>query len=91
MATSLPHIPTLIKMAPRVPSLKLIISLDPLAAGEPGGHTKVDLLTQLAKDHGIQIISLTEVEALGAKSGRAMRPPQKEDVRLATSFHPQQS
>ena len=67
-------------MAPRIPSLKVIISLDPLEAGEPAGHSKVDLLTQLAKEHGIQIISLADVEAIGAKSGRAMRPPQKEDI-----------
>jgi len=80
VATSLPHIPTLIKLAPRIPSLKLIISLDPLEAGEQIGHSKVDLLTQMAKDHGIQVISLVDVEALGAKSGRAMRPPQREDI-----------
>ncbi|KAK3946204.1 putative long-chain-fatty-acid--CoA ligase [Diplogelasinospora grovesii] len=77
---SLPHIPTLLKLAPRVPSLKLIISLDPLEAGEPTGHSKLSLLNAAAADHGIQIYSMEQVEAMGAKSGRAMRPPQKDDI-----------
>ena len=80
VACSLPHIPTLLKLAPRVPTLKLIISLDPLDAGEPNGHSKRELLNGMAAAHGIQIYDIAEVEAIGARSGRAMRPPQPEDV-----------
>ena len=79
VVASLPHIPTLIKMAPRVPSLKLIISLDPLDAGEQAGHSKRDLLNKAAADVGIKIFSMEEVEAIGARSGRGMRPPTRED------------
>jgi long-chain acyl-CoA synthetase len=80
IACSLPHIPTLLKLAPRVPSLKLIISLDPLDAGEVPGHSKRELLNATAANVGIQIFSMTEVEALGARSGRAMRPPKADDI-----------
>ncbi|KAF3765824.1 acetyl-CoA synthetase-like protein [Cryphonectria parasitica EP155] len=44
------------------------------------GHSKRELLNKLAADSGIQIYSMTEVEALGLKSGRQMRPPQKDDI-----------
>jgi long-chain acyl-CoA synthetase len=67
-------------MAPRVPSLKLIISLDPLDAGEPDGCSKLSLLNATAAALGIQIYSMTGVEAIGAKSGRPMRPPQADDI-----------
>ncbi|KAK3315274.1 hypothetical protein B0H66DRAFT_338977 [Apodospora peruviana] len=80
IACSLPHIPTLLKLAPRVPSLKLIISLDPLDAGEPAGHSKAAILNSTAAAVGIQIISMEEVEAIGAKSGRGMRPPRRDDI-----------
>ncbi|VBB77339.1 Putative long-chain-fatty-acid--CoA ligase [Podospora comata] len=77
---SLPHIPTLLKLAPRVPSLKFIISLDPLDAGEMTGHSKLSLLNAAAAQVGLEIFSMEGVEALGARSGRPMRPPQPEDV-----------
>ncbi|CAN8103747.1 unnamed protein product [Discula destructiva] len=77
---SLPHVPTLLKMASKVPTLKLIITLDPLDDGEMAGYSKRDLLNQLAADAGIQIYSVTEVEELGKQSGRQMRPPQKHDI-----------
>ena len=77
---SLPHVPTLLKLAPRLPTLKLIISMDPLDAGEAQGHSKAALLSQLAEQHGIKIYSMAQVEELGAKSGRAMRPPVRDDV-----------
>jgi long-chain acyl-CoA synthetase len=76
----LPHIPTLLKLAPRVPSLKIIISLDPLDAGEPAGYSKASLLRASAADSGVQVYSITEVEELGALSGLPMHPPQPEDI-----------
>lgn len=80
MVTSLPHVPTLLKLAPKTPTLKLIITLDSLDDGEMAGHTKRELLNQMAADSGIQIYSLAEVEALGKKSGRQMRPPRPDDI-----------
>lgn len=77
---SLPHIPVLLKLAPRCPSLKLIICVDPLNAGEPAGHSKLEVLNKIAFEQGIQIHAMADVEELGAKSGRGMRPPHREDI-----------
>ncbi|MCJ1285327.1 hypothetical protein MMC26_004667 [Xylographa opegraphella] len=80
VATSLPHIPTLLKLKPRLPSLKIIISLDPLNAGEQAGLSKFDILSSLATDLGIQIMSIDQVEALGVASGNPVRPPVPSDI-----------
>ena len=77
---SLPHIPTLLKLAPRIPTLKVIISLDPVDAGEQAGYTKLDVLNAMASQHGIKIYSMEEVIGIGAQSGRKPRPPRKEDI-----------
>ena len=80
VVASLPHIPALLKLAPRVPSLKLIVSVDPLDAGEPAGLSKAALLEKLAGEHGIKIFSMQQVEEIGLRSGRPMRPPTKNDI-----------
>ena len=72
IATSLPHIPTLLKLKPRLPSLKVIISLDPLEDGEREGHSKHALLSAIALDSGVKVYSIEQVEAIGASFG----PPQ---------------
>ncbi|KAK4075103.1 uncharacterized protein Triagg1_4767 [Trichoderma aggressivum f. europaeum] len=77
---SLPHIPTLLKLAPRIPSLKLIVSLDELEQGEQKGLTKAAVLNDIASQHGIKIYSFKEVEEIGAKSGRPMRPAKWDDL-----------
>lgn len=77
---SLPHIATLIKLAPRLPQLKVIVSLDPLDNGELDGYSKAAVLNQLAAQHGISIYSMAEVERLGAASGRPMRPAGWDDI-----------
>jgi long-chain acyl-CoA synthetase len=77
---SLPHIPTLLKLAPRLPHLKIIISLDPLDQGELKGHSKSAVLNDVAASHGIKIYSISEVEEIGLRSGREMRPPTRADT-----------
>lgn len=69
IVTSLPHIPTLLKLKPRLPSLKVIISLDPLDDGEREGHSKHALLSAMASDLGVTIYSIEQVEAIGASFG----------------------
>jgi long-chain acyl-CoA synthetase len=78
--TSLPHIPTLLKLAPRIPTLKLIVCLDPLDAGERPGCSKSAILNSIAANAGITIHTIQEVEALGAASGLPMNPPRPEDI-----------
>lgn len=80
VATSITHIPALIKLAPRLPLLKLIVCLDDLDAGEVESTTKGAVLRQFAADSGIHICSLKEVEQIGKDSGRPMNPAHPEDI-----------
>lgn len=80
VVTSLPHIPVLLKLAPRLPTLKVLISLDPLDAGEQDGYSKQSVLSSIAAQHGIKLYSMADVEAIGAKSGRPVNPPRPEDL-----------
>ena len=80
VVTSLLHIPTLLKLKPRLPSLKLIVSLDPLESGEAPGLSKQALLSSLASDVGLKIFSIDQVEALGASLNRPYNPPQPSDT-----------
>ncbi|KAI5236396.1 acetyl-CoA synthetase-like protein [Aureobasidium subglaciale] len=81
VAASLNHIPTLLKIAPRCPTLKIIVSLDPLSSGtELPGNSKADILNALASEVGIQVIYIRDVEALGAASPRPYNVPQPEDI-----------
>jgi long-chain acyl-CoA synthetase len=81
VAASLPHIPTLLKLKPRLPSLKVIISLDPLESGEPDGYSKQAMLSALAADWDVQIYSIDQVEAIGASRGAPQyNPPAPSDI-----------
>lgn len=77
---SLNHISKLIKMASRLPTLKIIVSMDPLDSGELPGTTKADVLNDLAAQYGIKIFSMTEVEKIGQESGRPVRPADWDDI-----------
>lgn len=81
VCTSLSHIPVLLKLAPRCPTLKLIVCLDPLSNGtELPGTSKKDLLNAIAAQHGIQIHYMRDVEALGEASPRPFHTPRPQDT-----------
>lgn len=80
VVTSLPHVPTLLKLAPRIPTLKIIICMDPLDAGETPGHSKLAILSALAADVGISIHNMGDVEARGAASPLPMNAPRPDDI-----------
>lgn len=81
VATSVGHIPTLLKLADRCPSLKLIVSLDPLSDGnELPGTSKKDILIAMAAEKGIQIHDIQSVEALGQKNTRPANAPRPDDI-----------
>lgn len=80
VVTSLPHIPTLLKLKASLPNLKMIVSLDPLDAGEQEGHSKRALLQSMAAGHDVTIYSMDEVEALGGASKRGYNPPSASDI-----------
>jgi long-chain acyl-CoA synthetase len=80
VCASLNHIPVLLKIKPRCPSLKVIISIDPIDAGEPAGFSKADLLRQMSADLGVRIVGFAEAEALGERSTLTMMPPKASDT-----------
>lgn len=81
VVTSLPHIPTLLKLAPRLPTLKMIVCLDPLDNNDKPGNSKGAILNTIAAELGIKIICLSEVEALGASRPTVpFRSPTPEDT-----------
>jgi long-chain acyl-CoA synthetase len=80
VVTSLPHVPTLLKLRPRLPFLKIIISLDPLDAGEAPGLSKQAVLSELASDLGLTVMSMGKVEELGASLKRPYNPPGPNDT-----------
>ena len=81
VVTSLPHIPALLKLKSRLPSLKVIISLDPLENGERDGHSKLALLNAMAENSGVKIYSIEQVEQIGTSHGTpAYHPPEPTDL-----------
>ena len=81
VVTSLSHIPVLLKLKPRLPTLKVIISLDPLTNNDHPSLTKKALLEELAADLGVKIYEITDVEALGDSFGNPVyRPPAPSDI-----------
>ncbi|KAL1958350.1 hypothetical protein VTO42DRAFT_4667 [Malbranchea cinnamomea] len=80
VACSLPHIPTLLKLKARLPTLKIIVSLDPLDSNEQEGHSKRAILAPLAEAVGVKIYTMEEVEKLGESLNRPYYPPSPEDI-----------
>jgi long-chain acyl-CoA synthetase len=80
VAASLNHITALLKLKPRLPTLKVIVSLDPLYDGERPGESKSELLNGLAADLGVAVFDIREVEALGEASPLPYRTPSPDDL-----------
>lgn len=81
VVTSFNHIAALLRLKPRIPSLKIIVCLDPLDAGEQPGHTKRNLLESLGSDLDVKIFDIYDVEEIGKGLGdQPYNPPQPEDM-----------
>lgn len=80
VATSLNHVTALLKLKPRLPTLKLIVVLDPISAGELPGESKGDLLNSLAADMGVSIHYIGDLEALGESQPIPYNPPSPDDI-----------
>ena len=81
VVTSLAHIPVLLKLARQLPTLKVIISLDPLDDDDRAGRSKRALLNAFAEDIDITIYDVEEVEAIGASFGTPLyHPPAPDDI-----------
>ena len=81
VVTSLPHVPTLLKLKSRLPGLKLIVILDPL---EPNNEipelSKQALVESMAADLDIKVYSMKTVEELGASLNKPMVAPKASDT-----------
>jgi long-chain acyl-CoA synthetase len=80
VVTSLMHVPTLLKLKPRCPTLKTIISLDSMYQGDLPKLSKAELLAQFAADFGVELHYIRDVEDLGAKFPRPFNPPTPDDI-----------
>jgi len=82
VVTSLVHVPVLLKLKSRLPKLKALVVLDPLAptTNEAPELSKQALLDSLAKEAGIKVYSLDTVEKLGAALNRPYNPPRPSDA-----------
>lgn len=76
VCASADHVPGLVNLAPRCPSLKLIISVDSFAQDEGTSLS----FSESAERAGIKIYTITEVEALGKANPRGYRPPKPDDI-----------
>lgn len=80
VVASLNHIPTLLSLKERLPTLKFIISMDPLEDGEPVGNTKKALLGAWAAKEGVQLYSIYDIELLGQQHPKPFAPPSPDDA-----------
>ncbi|WEW56339.1 medium-chain fatty acid-CoA ligase faa2 [Emydomyces testavorans] len=80
VVASLPHLPTLLKLKPRLPCLKIIVCLDPLDSNDQAGHSKRDILAPIAAEVGVTIYAMDEVENLGISLNRPYTPPSPDDI-----------
>ncbi|TGZ77728.1 long-chain-fatty-acid-CoA ligase/ protein binding protein [Ascodesmis nigricans] len=73
------HIATLLMIKERCPTLKIIISLDDLNDDYRPGHSKKDMMMEWAREKGVVLYDLNEVEALGRSHPRQNSPPGPSD------------
>lgn len=70
----------MLKLKPLLPNLKIIVSLDPLDAGEQAGHSKRALLESVAAGQDVSIYTMDQVEEMGASANRPCNPPKASDI-----------
>ena len=79
---SVDHIPVIIQLAAKTPSLKVIVSMDELAGPGEGvsSQTKLALLNAWAADTGVRLFSMSQVVQMGSESPRSVRPPRPDSL-----------
>lgn len=80
VVTSLNHVPSLLRLRSRCPTLKLIVSLDPLDDGGIPEHSRATILGAWAAEVGVQIYHIGDVEELGRSHPHPQLPPRPEDI-----------
>lgn len=80
---SLAHIPTILKMKPDLPHIKVVISMGALHNQhefEAAGQSKKELLSKWANQSGVTLYSMQEVEQLGEVNPAVHRAPSRDDI-----------
>ncbi|RPA81271.1 acetyl-CoA synthetase-like protein [Ascobolus immersus RN42] len=80
VVTTLSHVPSLLSIAPRCPTLKFIVVIEELDENELPGSSKASLLKAWAAEKGLEIYSMSEVEAMGVANPRELVIPVPEDT-----------
>ncbi|KAL1306160.1 hypothetical protein AAFC00_004267 [Neodothiora populina] len=73
------HIPKLVEMAPRCPTLKMIVSLDTAARDSWNRRDSKAMMSPLANS-GIKTYTIDEVEAMGKHNPRPYHVPGPQDI-----------
>ncbi|TNY23799.1 hypothetical protein DMC30DRAFT_388923 [Rhodotorula diobovata] len=78
------HIPDLLRLAPKLPTVKAIVSLDAWSAiqakGTKPGIQSGAAMKQWGESVGIQVLDLVELEALGVAHPKPHSPPQPDEL-----------
>ncbi|BGP36288.1 medium-chain fatty acid-CoA ligase faa2 [Rhodotorula kratochvilovae] len=78
------HIPELLRLAPKLPSIKAIVSLDSWSAiqakGVKPGIQSGDAMKKWGESVGVQVLDLVELEALGVAHPRPHAPPRSDEL-----------
>jgi long-chain acyl-CoA synthetase len=67
------HIAPMLKLSPKIPQLKVIISIDPL-------EDSAEYVKKWASEHNIKIYEFSEIEKLGKEIPREYNPPTPDDL-----------
>ncbi|GAA6046539.1 hypothetical protein JCM3770_006199 [Rhodotorula araucariae] len=78
------HIPDLLRLVPKLPSVKAIVSLDSFSAiqakGAKPGIQSGDAMKKWGETLGVQVLDLVELEALGVAHPRPHAPPRSDEL-----------
>ncbi len=80
VVTTIDHIPTLLNLKAKLANLKIIISVDPLDAGELPGRNKKSLLNSWANQVGIIVTAFGDVEKVGQQHPCTHGSPKADDI-----------
>lgn len=80
---SLAHIPFILSNKAKLPSIKIVVSLNEFETFdgfEKAGHSKRDLLTKWGESVGVSVYSMSDIENLGKEKPRNLRVLVPDDV-----------
>ncbi|OZJ06424.1 hypothetical protein BZG36_00465 [Bifiguratus adelaidae] len=83
LVVSADHIPALLTLGPKIPNLKVIVSMDKLEGDDqvaPGLPSRFSVLSAWAAEKGIYLTDMATVEAFGSKNRKPNNPPKPDDL-----------